>query len=706
MKVSLPMIFSIFLISSLVLVSSVQNSFADEVIATSLGFEDSTILELKSSRGNEANINSVRIWLSEDNEFKSFKTEQGWMGKKQLNGVIEFTTQNNIKPGESVKFGIKTLENNPIINWKALDPTGEVVSTASTKITIKDPDGNTELNKPKIVSIKDESIFRLIPEKPISGSDFRVVGENFVPDQTLDFYIGNNLQKSITIDSDGKILFTSQVPVTKNDERTEFILRDSGGKEKTISIRIPNLENREIPDEIKLSLASTPQQVKRGETIKLTGMGTPNTTLTITSKQPDGDILAINTIQTGFDGKWSFDNLFSPEIDLGMVSIEIDDGKNIALRNIEVITAKVINVVSVDTMIQPGNTIVFAGEAIPNQEMSVIIEDSIGAEIFSRTINVGESGVVNFNVEIPRGSVEGTYVLLAFQGEEEGVSTFGVGQEPEPILILRPLKLNFPAGENAKVSIQGPVNSQISIILIDSGDREKFSESINLGPDGKEIYEINTDDLATGAYTLNGKRGESSGSAVFTVGLSTGSGAITIQTTKSEYSQGEQILILGNTGSINVLLDITIKDPNGTVVKKIGTFSDRFGVFKIDNFRIPSDGENGMWTINAKSGGNFKETTFNVAGDRDELIIFLDKGSYEKKELVNISGDGARMSSTVTIKILNSEGIQVDELNITAKSNGQFATIWSIPLELEGGEFEIIADDGSTNSSIKFIINE
>jgi len=706
MKVSLPMIFSIFLISSLVLVSSVQNSFADEVIATSLGFEDSTILELKSSRGNEANINSVRIWLSEDNEFKSFKTEQGWMGKKQLNGVIEFTTQNNIKPGESVKFGIKTLENNPIINWKALDPTGEVVSTASTKITIKDPDGNTELNKPKIVSIKDESIFRLIPEKPISGSDFRVVGENFVPDQTLDFYIGNNLQKSITIDSDGKILFTSQVPVTKNDERTEFILRDSGGKEKTVSIRIPNLENREIPDEIKLSLASTPQQVKRGETIKLTGMGTPNTTLTITSKQPDGDILAINTIQTGFDGKWSFDNLFSPEIDLGMVSIEIDDGKNIALRNIEVITAKVINVVSVDTMIQPGNTIVFAGEAIPNQEMSVIIEDSIGAEIFSRTINVGESGVVNFNVEIPRGSVEGTYVLLAFQGEEEGVSTFGVGQEPEPILILRPLKLNFPAGENAKVSIQGPVNSQISIILIDSGDREKFSESINLGPDGKEIYEINTDDLATGAYTLNGKRGESSGSAVFTVGLSTGSGAITIQTTKSEYSQGEQILILGNTGSINVLLDITIKDPNGTVVKKIGTFSDRFGVFKIDNFRIPSDGENGMWTINAKSGGNFKETTFNVAGDRDELIIFLDKGSYEKKELVNISGDGARMSSTVTIKILNSEGIQVDELNITAKSNGQFATIWSIPLELEGGEFEIIADDGSTNSSIKFIINE
>ena len=91
------MIFSIFLISSIILVSSVQNSFADEVIATSTGFEGSTILELKNSRANAANIDSVRIWLSEDNEFKSFKTEQGWLGKKQLNGVIEFTSQNRSK---------------------------------------------------------------------------------------------------------------------------------------------------------------------------------------------------------------------------------------------------------------------------------------------------------------------------------------------------------------------------------------------------------------------------------------------------------------------------------------------------------------------------------------------------------------------------------------------------------------------------------
>ena len=68
------------------------------------------------------------------------------------------------------------------------------------------------------------------------------------------------------------------------------------------------MENREIADVIKLSLGNTPQEAKRGDIITLDGMATPNTTLTITSKDTNGDILAIDTIQVGFDGKWTYDN--------------------------------------------------------------------------------------------------------------------------------------------------------------------------------------------------------------------------------------------------------------------------------------------------------------------------------------------------------------------------------------------------------------
>ena len=224
--------------------------------------------------------------------------------------------------------------------------------------------------------------------------------------------------------------------------------------------------------------------------------------------------------------------MIAQDYDLGNISIEIDDGKSKALRNVEVISAKLINISGTETSIEAGESITFEGTAIPNQEMSVIIEDAINTEIFSRTVSVGESGVVSFNVEIPRGSVEGTYILSAFQGNESGITTFGVGQEPAPILIVRPTKLNFASDEIINIEIQGPVNSQIAIILIDSADREKFSDTLNLGPDGKEMYKIKSADLPNGAFTLNAKRGESSGSAVFTVGLTTGSVSISNQTTR------------------------------------------------------------------------------------------------------------------------------------------------------------------------------
>ncbi len=694
------------LFSSLLIVSSLESSFADEIISVGIGFEDSAILELKNSRGNTANIDTVRIWLSGDNEFKTFKTEQGWMGKNTPQGVIIFSSQIVVNPGDSVKFGIKTVEQNPVINWKALDSEGNVISSASTSIMNSENQvSKPELNEPKIITIKDESNFRFIPEKPAANSDFRILGDNFVPNQNLDFYIGDKLEKSIKVDDDGKILFTATTPSILNDERTEFILRDSGGNEKKISIRIPESINREIADVIKLSLSNTPQQVKRGDIITLEGMATPNTTLTITSKHPNGDILAIDTILVGFDGRWSYDNLISPEVDLGQLSIEIDDGKSKALRNIEVISAKLINISTLETKYEPGDTVSFQGSAIPNSEMSVILEDSIGAEIFSRTVSVGDTGNVEFNIEIPRGSIEGTYVLLSYQNDEEGVTVFGVGQEPQPILIVRPSQLNFAAGQDAEITIQGPANAQVALILIDSADREKFSDSINLGPDGKENYFIETDDLPTGAFTLNADRGESSGSATFTIGLTTGSGSISVQTTRDEYKQGDHILILGNTGSINVLLDITITDSSGKVIKRIDTFSDRFGVFKIDNFRIPSDAESGIWKINAKSGGNFKETEFKVTGDNQGIVIKTLKTNYNPNELIEINGSGANPSTMVIFKILDSEGEKVGELETRSTDTGEFQTYWKIPREFELGEYEITADDGKTNSSINFSVN-
>ena len=698
-------LFSLLLISSIILASNFESSFADDVIATGIGFEDSVILELKNSRGNTYNIDTVRIWLSGDNEFKSFKTEQGWMGKNTPQGVIIFTSQNNVNPGEGVKFGIKTTEQNPTINWKALDINGEVITSATTKIIISETKNDgSELNKPKNIGINDDSTFRLIPEHPSSDTDFRVVGEKFVPGQSLDFYIQNNFKQKVNVNDDGRILFTSKTPEILNDERTEFVLQGLGGNEKKLSLRIIQTENREIPEIIKLSIGNTPKDVKRGETITLTGVATPNSTITITSKHPNGDIINTSTILVGADAKWEYQTLFSPDLILGNISIEVDDGMSTILRNFNVISSKSINVLTEKTMYQPGETVYFSGTGKPNQDISISLEDAVGAEIFSRSVGVTDSGNVQFEIPIGRDAIEGTYILYLFQDDGEGITTFGVGQEPEAILILNPIKLNFSMNEDIGILIQGVSNGQVSLILIDSANREIFSESINLGPDGIEMYEISSDKLSSGAYILSAQRGESIDEARFTVGFTTGSGTITIQTTRNEYQQGEQILILGKTSSVNVLLDVTINDSNGKVIKKFETFSDLSGVFKIDNFRIPMDAKSGIWKIDAKSGSNFKQTEFEVISDSDTMIITLEKDDYNIADTINIEGSGAS-GSTISLTVMTLNGDKIAELNFAAKSNGQFSTIWQIPLDITPGEYEMQVDDGIRNASIKFIIN-
>ena len=60
------------------------------------------------------------------------------------------------------------------------------------------------------------------------------------------------------------------------------------------------------------------------------------------------------------------------------------------------------------------------------------------------------------------------------------------------------------------------------------------------------------------------------------MGLQTGSGEIEINATKLDYDPGDSILILGDTGA-NILLTITLIDPNGSEIKVKETFSDKNG---------------------------------------------------------------------------------------------------------------------------------
>jgi len=683
----------------------------NEIIVNSIGFENSTVLEFKNSRGNNTEIDSVRIWLGDGNSFQSFKTEKGWMGKNTPQGVIIFTTQDSIRPGESVKFGIKTLVEKPSVNWKALDSNGNIIKTAKTLTSTESSDVTNitdvpEVNQPESVGLKDASTFRLIPDKLSPGSDFRLLGTNFVPNQSLTFYIDGNLTKSFSTDSKGNFLLTSKISEQADPGRTEFSITDSVGAEKEISIRLIESDKRLILKTSEVILANTPSSVIRGDTILLQGTGTPETTLTITTQQST-ETISINTITTEPSGEWSFENLFPPDIGLETVTITISDGKSEVSRNIDVISSKKITINSDEPRYEQGDVVTFSGNAIANQNLLVSLEDPKGAEVFSNIITVDPSGIISFDVPISKTSMKGTYILYSNQGDEESITVVGIGEDPVEVIVVNTSKLNYSSNENVVVTIQGMPNASVSLIIIDEASKERLSDSVELGPDGFLIYEFSASDLSSGAFSIELRQGKARGDTVFTIGLTSGSGPIEMQTTKDNYKPGESILVMGNTGK-NSLITVTLHDTADNILKKIETFSNKEGAFRTDKFRIPNDPLIGEWTVKAKSGGNIAEYKITVAAQLENVIVLVDKESlaYSHSEIVNISGAGATEGTALKLEFLDINGDSISGmLTIYATNTGEYRTSWIIPDDIEPGPVEIRVTSTGNTSSITITVN-
>ena len=196
---------------SLILVPS--NGYAEEINVKSMGVEKTSIITFTNDGTKD--VKTFRIWLSQDAKFESFKTEKGWVGEKNSQGVIVFSSSESIKENQSVKFGIKTDKLNPVINWKGLDKTDSVIDTgviSTTKIQKVDQNPNIEPSKNVIDNdgeIFSNSEFRIIPDKPNAGSTIRVVGENFGASQLFDFYIDSNKIGNFETDNNGNFITTS-----------------------------------------------------------------------------------------------------------------------------------------------------------------------------------------------------------------------------------------------------------------------------------------------------------------------------------------------------------------------------------------------------------------------------------------------------------------------------------------------------------------
>ncbi len=688
---------------SLLLIPS--NGYAEEINVKSIGVEKTSIITLTNDAVKE--VKTFRIWLGQNSNFESFKTEKGWIGEKTPQGVIIFTSSQPIKENESVKFGIKTDKANPIINWKGLDETDSVIDIGvveSKKLEKVNQNPDLESNKNSDGEIFSESSFRIIPDKPNIGSTIRVTGENFDVSQFYDFYIDTKKIGSFETDNKGYFITTMKIPETETKDRVDFKVKNNQGEEKIVSLRLGDNKNRITQvNEIKITINGINNIVHRGDILEIHGTATPGIAIITEIKDPQQNIINSRTAKVDGTGNWKLENGINIPFDspLGKYSITVSDGRHQSLKFWTIETNKTIIINPEKIKFEPGELIKFTGTALPNNPLELILEDSLGDEMTSDILKIDSSGVVEFEYQTTENEdKEGTWTLIATQKNIKEFIYVGYDEFPTIPVNLKFDKSSYTNTDTAIISLVGKPSDKITLLIITpSGTIQGADKIIQLREDGRGEHNLDLSGYISGIYTAVIKKSGSQSSERFSVGLQLGSGPIDAKITQEEYEQGERILLLGSTNP-NTLMTATLVNPNGIKIKTVEIASNSVGTFTEEKLRIPSNGEIGLWSINVASGSNLDTVEFNVFSSIVEGMSVKTLDEVKIGDLLKISITASHKTSII-IKIVDMSGQEISNLGCNTTKEFICETFWSVPKDTVPGTYVIKVNDAiSSNETI------
>jgi hypothetical protein len=281
---------------------------------------------------------------------------------------------------------------------------------------------------------------------------------------------------------------------------------------------------------------------------------------------------------------------------------------------------------------------------------------------------------------------------------------FGIGQYPSTMIVVLVEKTNFVLNSKAILSIVGPPSSKLSVVILDSNDNLKISDSITTSSLGKSKYVLDLADLSAGVYRAAVSATNIQDSVKFSIGLEPGSGAISLATTSENYSPGESILVLGNTGN-NARITITLLDPSGNISSQTEIFSDANGNFSTEDIGIPSNGVLGNWEITAHSRLDSKTVDINVSVPTAKgITIQIEEAEFSIGDTIMIVGMAVSDASRLEIQIINQSDQVIVSLATSITSDDTFFLPWIVPSGFDTGIYTIRVTDNVNTDSFEIFI--
>lgn len=692
------------------------------VTVTSTNTAGTTVISVSNSASNTADITSFTLQINGNGAFKSFKTENGWQGIK-TSTTLAFSTTNPLKPGNTIPFEITTDQQAPTLTWKTSDAnnvdreTGQIGVQPDTKTQdgnqipnndnsgkTKD-DSSTQTPPPTQRGILDTSTFRIIPATPSPGSHIRVVGLSFSALASLDLYVGNDKIDTFASNDKGNFVTTVILPDSEQPGSVNFVLKDLQGNQKAFSTNIKPQQkgHLDIQQYVPLTLNVDPIY-HRGETKVISGAATPQSTITLTLLDSKGNPITTSTVEADNDGKYSMSDIVPIDRDFGKYTVTASDGKTQVTKQYSVVTTHNVSVLPSATRYEPGQTISINGTSISNQLVHFVIMDPTNHQIYAKDANVTSNGTVSMSYPIDNSAMKGTYAVDITQGNDLVVVFFGVGEDPSPPITATLDKVSYQNTDKPVVSVTGPSFSTINLIIVAPDDSQKFADIIDLGSDGQASYAFNLTSYTPGIYSAVVSHAEEKVEKSFAVGLSTSSGQILLSTVKDSYLPGDNIIIIG-TANPNSILQITLNDPNGQIIKSMQTFTDKTGHFSSFDFSIPSVAVPGTWKLDGTSGVNHSSIPLIVKSSKQAITVHLDRtsGVYTRGDIVAIAGSDAGITASVKITI-NSNSTVIDTLPTSATNRGDYVTDWQVPRNVNPGTYTVQASSITGKAVISITI--
>ena len=696
---------------SVLVVFSISEVSAEEKISVSAkSFDNTIIIEFENEEKNTSNIKTVKIWLSADNSFKSFKSDLGWGGGEYSDGqLLVFTASNPLKPGESVKFGVITDKKASGINWKVLDEndillgsntvSSQEISESSAVVEERIDDGTVPSGE-KLYGTK-----MFVPEKIRIDSNTRLIGNGFGPEQTLKLYLNDDLLKSVKTDLNGNFITTITIDATVMAGTNEFIIMDESGNTQITNINIDAAKNRFKKTVSDFSITNITTEVKLDGTLTVSGNAEPKSSIIMTLSNANGDKEKIRVVSVDVNGEWVFEEIVSRDSSLGTKSLLMKNQQNYVQRDILVKSDKSIIISLPATRYNPGDVITLSGTGLPNKDVTIIIKDAEDKIIHYEILNGKNSGNISFEYTTEKLAPTGTYTLIANQEGETDVNLFGIGQYPTSQIVVLMDKKSYISSSIVQMNIIGPPSTGLMLVVIDPSDNNKFSDTIITNSQGKIKYLLDVSNYASGVYQIVVTKGNVQDSTQFSIGLQTSSGPITLNTSKQVYVPGDRIILLGQTGNES-LITITLFDPSGNIFGKSEVFSSFDGNFSSEELGLPTNAELGTWKIIANSRLNSATHEITVSETTQQILsLLIEKTEFNVGETMMIKGVGPTTSSHIDIEIIGG-GETIVTLGTPITGTGEFSVPWIIPGNLTVGAYIINIDNGQVTANFQFYITE